>query len=176
MNLLFIWNHVLGFVRLLSLFVFCILFLMWEYWCCYLDFQSYIYLIFTLTASGQVNTNDGELLDLSDPAPEPHPHPMDTCGLSQSCSRLNSCWRCFPLNVSVSLAECSSPPTQPCVCLQPVAMDTSVSSRLLHPGWSQKVNGAEWSSEVLFFAAHRHLGEGAGAIWMFFTPDSTHWA
>lgn len=36
-------------------------------------------------------------------------------------------------------------------------MDTCVSPKLLHPGWCQKVNGAEWSSEVLFFSIHQHL-------------------
>lgn len=74
-------------------------------------------------------------------------------------SRLNWCSKCvsakcFCLSLDVFLSR------HRCTSSARVAMVTPGSPRLLHPGWSQKVNGAEWSVDLLNTPAP---GEGAAA-------------
>ena len=50
-----------------------------------------------------------------------------------------------------------------------VALVTQVSPSLLHPRWSQKVNGAEWSSEAWFLSVHKHLARARWPFWCSFS-------
>lgn len=79
---------------------------------------------------------------------------------------------CFLQSGFVSLGWCLFSPSdtdaQSHHCRQCVAMVTPVLPGLLHPGWFQKVNVAEWFSEVWFFSTHQHLVRVRQPFWCLF--------